>query len=234
MCQLNLYIKTRKITLKPLNSNFDAFLALIRAGLWEKEARLLSYERISLLETLQLATEQGMVGVVTSGLEHVVDVIFPRAELLHFASLTLQIEQQNKAMNQFVAELVEKMRKDAICAILVKGQGVAQCYEKPLWRPSGDVDLLLIEENYQRAKSLLLPLSSSSKKEERYSQHLGMSIGLWYVEIHGTLRTGLSARVDQEVDAAQDCVFKEGNVRAWQDGETLVFLPAPTMALFCS
>lgn len=142
------------------------------------------------------------------------------------------IEQRNKAMNQFVAELVEKMRTADIYAILVKGQGVAQCYEKPLWRPSGDVDLLLSEVNYKKAKELLLPLSSSNKNEERYSQHLGMSIGQWYVEIHGSLRTGLSAIVDKEVDAAQDSVFIGGNVRSWDNNGTLVFLPAQTEDVF--
>ncbi len=135
-------------------------------------------------------------------------------------------------MNQFVAELVEKMRAADIYAILVKGQGVAQCYVKPLWRPFGDVDLLLSEVNYKNAKELLLPLSSSNKNEERYSQHLGMSIGQWYVEIHGSLRTGLSARVDKEVDAAQESVFIGGNIRSWDNNGTLVFLPAPTEDVF--
>ena len=86
--------------------------------------------------------------------------------------------------------------------------------------------------NYKKAKVLLLPLSSSNKNEERYSQHLGMNIGQWSVEIHGSLRTGLSARVDKEVDAAQDSVFIGGNVRSWENNGTLVFLPAPTEDVF--
>ena len=94
------------------------------------------------------------------------------------------------------------------------------------------MDLLLSEVNYKKAKELLLPLSSSNKNEERYSQHLGMSIGQWYVEIHGSLRTGLSAIVDKEVDAAQDSVFIGGNVRSWDNNGTLVFLPAPTEDVF--
>jgi hypothetical protein len=128
--------------------------------------------------------------------------------------------------------MVEKMRAAEIYTVLVKGQGVAQCYEKPLWRPSGDVDFLLSEANYKKAKNLLLPLSSSNKKEERYSQHLGMSIGQWYVEIHGSLRTGLSTKVDREVDAAQNSVFIGGNVRSWDNNDTLVFLPAPNEDVF--
>ena len=135
-------------------------------------------------------------------------------------------------MNEFVAELVEKMQAADINTLLIKGQGVAQCYEKPLWRPSGDVDFLLSVDNYKRAKAFLLPLSFGSKSEERYSQHLGMSIGQWYVEIHGSLRTGLAARVDRVVDDVINNVFCGGNIRSWDNGVVQVFLPAATEDVF--
>ncbi len=207
-------------------------LELVKAGLWGKEARLSTFEKLNFTEILQLAIQQGVVGLVTAGTERVTDVRIPQTDLLQFVSQSLRIERRNKAMNLFVAELVEKMRAFDIYAILVKGQGVAQCYEEPLWRPSGDVDLLLSEANYKKAKKLLLPLSSNYKNEERYSHHLGMNIGQWYVEIHGSLRTGLSARVDHEVDAVQDSVFIGGNVRTWDNNGSSVFLPAPTEDVF--
>ena len=213
------------------NNNIKAFLELVRTGLWGKNLDLRIDETTDWQEVYRLATEQSVHGLVLAGLEHS-DVKPPKMLLLQWMGEVLQIEQRNKTMNQFVAELVEKMRAADIYAILVKGQGAAQCYEKPLWRPSGDVDLLLSEVNYKKAKELLLPLSSSNKNEERYSQHLGMSIGQWYVEIHGSLRTGLSARVDKEVDAAQESVFIGGNVRSWDNNGTLVFLPAPTEDVF--
>ena len=61
--------------------------------------------------------------------------------------MPLQIEKQNSAMNSFIGVLVEKMRKEGIYTLLIKGQGVAQCYEKPLWRSCGDIDLYLSEDN---------------------------------------------------------------------------------------
>jgi hypothetical protein len=135
-------------------------------------------------------------------------------------------------MNMFIGGLVEKLRKADIYTILVKGQGIAQCYERPLWRSSGDVDFLLSNDNYNKAKAFLLQLSSSQKPEERYSQHLGMSIDPWYVEIHGSLRTGLSAKVDKMVDEVQRDVFYGGNVRSWQNEKTTVFLPSPDNDVF--
>lgn len=209
-----------------------AFLELVEAGLWGKGNPDIRIDGTTdWQEVYRLATEQSVLGLVLAGLEHS-EVKPPKWLLLQWIGKVQLIEQRNITMNQFVAELVEKMRAADIDTILVKGQGVAQCYEKPLWRPSGDVDLLLSEVNYKKAKELLLPLSSRNKNEERYSQHLGMSIGQWYVEIHGSLRTGLSARVDKEVDAAQGSVFIGGNVRSWDNNSTLVFLPAPTEDVF--
>ena len=53
-----------------------------------------------------------------------------------------------------------------------------------------------------------------------------MCIDSWYVEIHGTLRTGLSSRLDKEIDAVQRDVFYGGSVRSWQNGKTQVFIPS--------
>ena len=220
-----------------MNNTQTVFLELVKAGLWgDGNSDLRIDGTTDCSEVYRLATEQSVLGLVLDGLEQYknlnVNLDVNQKLLLQWIGEVQLIEQRNKAMNQFLAELVEKMRKTGIYSLLVKGQGIAQCYEKPLWRPSGDVDLLLSEVNYKKAKELFLPLSSSNKNEERYSQHLGMSIGQWYVEIHGSLRTGLSARVDKVVDASQQSVFIGGNVRSWDNNGTLVFLPAPTEDVF--
>ena len=133
------------------DNNSQAFLALVRSGLWETEARLSQFKDIEYSAILQLAEEQSVVGLVTAGLERVVDVKVPQEWVLQFVGETLQIEQQNKEMNSFLCRLTEKMRAADIYALLVKGQGIAQCYERPLWRASGDVDFLLDDANFTKA-----------------------------------------------------------------------------------
>ena len=86
-------------------------------------------------------------------------------------------------MNAFIAELIDKLRKADIYALLVKGQGIAQCYEKPLWRCSGDVDLLLSADNYEKAKTVLMPIASEVETEYEGISHLGMTIDEWVVEL---------------------------------------------------
>lgn len=206
-------------------TNISVFLALLKAGLWEKEARLSQYENIDFQEVYRLAEEQSVLGLVVAGLDHILDIKPPKEVVLQFVGQALQIEQQNQAMNNFIGEIIEKMRTIGIYTLLVKGQGIAQCYEKPLWRASGDVDLLLSNDNYGKAKNYLKPLATLVEREGEYQKHLSLTFDPWVVELHGSLRTGLSSRVDKAIDDTQNDVFYGGNVRSWQNGRTQVFLP---------
>lgn len=212
------------------DKNIQAFFDLVRAGLWpdveSTDLRILGLtESIDWNKVYQLAEEQSVIGVVLAGLEHSV-VKPPQELLLQWIGEVQMIEQQNLAMNEFVAKLIEKLRKKNIYAILVKGQGIAQCYNRPLWRVSGDVDLLLNDSNYDKAKELLLPLATDVEQELALFKHIGMTInGSFMVELHGTLHCRLSRRVDKGIDEAQRDVFFGGHVRNWQNGTTQVFLP---------
>ena len=212
-----------------MNNNTLAFFELLRAGLWEKEARLSMYGGIDFMEINQIAEEQSVVGLLAAGLEHVQDVKLPKKVVLQFVGQALQIEQRNLTMNVFVAKLIELLRKKEVYSILVKGQGIAQCYERPLWREAGDVDLLLASDDYEKTKKLLIPLATVVEQEFSHFKHQAMTIDGWEVELHGTLHSRLSKRVDRIIDQVQADIFYGGNVRSWQNGNTQVFLPAPNV-----
>lgn len=207
-----------------MSNNQQAFFELLRAGLWEKEARLASYEGIDYAAIMGMAEEQSVVGLLTAGLNHVIGVKVPQEWALQFIGNTLQVEQRNKAMNTFVEELFRNLRGKDIYALLVKGQGVAQCYEKPQWRTSGDVDLFLSDENYQKAKDLLRPMASIVEPEAGFKKHLGLYIDGWLVELHGSMRNGLSAKIDRALDEIQNDTFYGGKVRSSIIGKTQVFM----------
>lgn len=208
------------------DNNSQAFLALVRAGLWETEARLSQYKDIDYSAILQLAEEQSVVGLVTAGLECVVDVKVPQEWVLQFIGETLQIEQQNKEMNSFISRLTEEMREAGINALLVKGQGVAQCYERPLWRASGDVDLLLDEDNFIKAQSFLLTKATSHEPELKEEKHQEFVVDSWIVEIHGNLPSHFSKKVDVILSIIQDNVFKKRQIREWKNGDVTINIPS--------
>lgn len=204
----------------------NVFFELLRAGLWgEGNPDIRIDGTTDWQEAYRIATEQSVLGLVLAGLEHS-DIKPPKELLLQWIGEVQLIEQRNKAMNVYIAELIEEMRSDGIYTLLVKGQGLAQCYNRPNWRSSGDVDLLLSKDNYEKAKAFILPKGVLTEPEEAGKKHLAMQVGQWAVELHGTLRVGLSARVDRMLDKVQYDIFYGGQVRSWMNGRTQVFLPA--------
>lgn len=210
-----------------LSNHQKAFFTLMVAGLWEKDAQLAQYEPFDIKEVYCLAQEQAVVGIVAAGIEHVTDVKLPKEDILLFVGETLQLEQRNTAMNNFIGALVDKMRDADIYTLLVKGQGIAQCYEKPLWRVCGDIDFLLSNNNYSKAKEFLEPLASNLGEENKKRQHYSVSIDPWEVELHGTLRIGLWRSIEKTLDDVHRSLFYGGKVRSWVSGHTQVFLPNP-------
>ena len=231
-----------------LHSNTEILFELVRAGLWG-DVKVNGYRlkvkesAIDWGEILRLAEEQSVVGLVAAGIENLLETSgtseqvrananfnanlnfnVPKEWALQFIGQTLQLEERNKAMNAYVASLIDKMKCAGIYALLVKGQGIAQCYEKPLWRACGDVDLFLSDDNYEKAKALLAPLAASVEEEYVREKHLGMTIDGWVVELHGRLYCGLSSRIERELDDVYEDTFCKGNVRSWMNGHTQVFL----------
>ena len=210
-----------------MNNYRKLFFVLIRAGLWEKNVELLSQELHDFELIYSLADEQSVVGLVAAGLEHVSDIKVTKPMALPFMKKVFSLEGRNQAMNAFIGEIVRKMRDAGIYTLLVKGQGVAQCYSRPQWRSSGDVDFFLNTENYEKAKAFLIPLASSVDSEEKRKKHQSMTIDSWTVELHGLMPTEISERINDGVAEVQRDIFEKGGVRAWNNNGIDVFLPNP-------
>ena len=93
-----------------MDKNTEAFLSLVRAGLWESEVLLLPFGVIDFDTILAMAEEQGVVGLVAAGIDHVTDGRPAKKDVLQFIGRTVQMEQRNQAMNYFIGVLVEKMK----------------------------------------------------------------------------------------------------------------------------
>lgn len=221
----------------------EVFFSLVKAGLW-RDVNL----NVNLNggadwgEVYRLAEEQSVIGLIAAGIGrfkfHVPGFKIPQEWALQFIGQTLQIEQRNKAMNDYVAELIDGLRKADVYALVVKGPGIAQCYERPLWRSCGDVDLLLSMDNYEKAKAYLKEKASHVDEEDEKRLHLGMTIDGWIVELHGTLLTGISKSLNKVIRQVQDAIFMSGEVRSWlvhgkrlvvngSSRDVQVFLPSP-------
>ncbi len=207
--------------------NYDAFFALLKAGLWEKDVRLSPYKGFDLDVVYQIAEQQAVIGLVATGLEHITDTKTPQEKVYPFICSTLEFEQRNAAMNNFIGNLSKIFAETGIYALLIKGQGIAQCYERPLWRTCGDIDLLLDVENYIKAKNYLHQKTPSEGKEDPIKKHFEIIIDSWLVELHGSLRTlRLPNRADQVVEGVLEEELKSQYPRHWKNGDIDVKLPS--------
>jgi len=219
------------------DKNKWAFFKLLEAGLWEKDVQFLVAEQIDWHTVYKLSEEQSVLGLVLAGIDRFTTDRgagdrLPHDLLMQWIGVVQLYEQKNKSMNDFVSMLIEKLRLSNIYALIVKGQGIAQCYEKPYWRACGDVDLLLSDNNYSQAKTFLKSLATSVEREDVYEKHFGMNIKGWTVELHGSLRSGVSSRVDKQIDTVQNAVFYGGDVRSWTNGKTQINMPGVDCDVF--
>ena len=215
--------------------NNEAFLALVRAGLEFQDSSSkfqVPPSAIDYYEVLRLAEEQSVVGLVAAGVEKFTVYGLPFTEKIKLLGKCQLIEQRNEAMNRFIAELFDQLNKNGIDALLAKGQGVAQCYERPLWRSAGDIDLLLDDENYNKAKAFLSAFAEKAVVEDVGKKHLSAQIKGFTIELHGRMPFALSRRADRVVDeVVADTLLRVGEertaVRVWKNGDTEGFVNLP-------
>ncbi len=122
-----------------------ALLALLRAGLWEREVERLACFPLSPDEweaVFRAARRQTVTGLVFRGVQHLPEGLLPPLGLLvRWMAEVDAIERRNLEMNRALAELYSACRLGELNPVLQKGQGVALCYERPLLRECGDIDL---------------------------------------------------------------------------------------------
>ena len=212
--------------MKTQDNTTAAFFALLRAGLFERPVSLSQYSPFDFAALYRLSEEQAVTGLILDGLLRSEDIRPSPEELKDFRESVEIIEERNMAMNYFIGIIMDKMKDAGIEAVLVKGQGIARCYAKPMWRAAGDIDFLLDGDNYQKAREFLTPFASSVAEEIVRARHIGMTIDPWDVELHGSLRGRISSRVNEVLDSVQEDIFRNGGGRVWDNDGTQVRLPS--------
>lgn len=227
----------KNLTTTILCKNADVFFALLRAGLWREADANLNlnaidnlFEGVEWEKIYQLALEQSVLGLVLAGLEQYknldVNLDVNQKLILQWIGDVQLIEQRNKEMNAFIASLIGDLRKANIYTLIVKGQGVAQCYERPLWRASGDIDFYLNEGDFQKAKTFFRPLVDNFDPDDDYTRHINMHYGSWVVEIHANQYCSISPRINRVLNEVHNDIFYNGRVRSWVNNGTQIFLPS--------
>ena len=180
----------------------DQFFALLRSGLWnEVPERGLFAEGVDWEALYRLAAAQTVTPLVTDGINRLPRELLPAEpeRMDPFLGDMMSTANRNHVLDAFVPKLFRAL--EGIPVVLVKGQSLAQDYPDPERRQPGDIDLLLLPESYEAAKAVLLPKATTVLDEEKEIWHQGMRCRSIEVEIHGSISTLMSRKLDRQLAA---------------------------------
>ena len=179
------------------------FFALLRSGLWNEVPERAPFAGGTDWESLySLAHEQTVVPLVTDGINRLPREFLPTGQperLDPFLADLMSTAKRNRSLDTFIPKLFNAL--SGIPVVLVKGQSLALDYPDPERRSPGDIDLLLLPSSYEAAKAILLPKASTILEEESVVWHQGMRFHSIEVEVHGSISTLMSRKLDRKLAA---------------------------------
>ena len=189
------------------------FFALLRSGLWNEVPERASFAGgVDWEDLYRLSFAQTVVPLLTDGINRLPQEFLPmdRPERLDpFLADLMATAKRNRTLDAFIPKLFHAL--DGIPTVLVKGQSLAQDYPDPERRQPGDIDLLLLPSSYEAAKAVLLPKATKVLEEEGAIWHQGMRFHSVEVEIHGSISTLMSRKLDRKLAALLEEQFQAGS-----------------------
>ena len=156
------------------NVTYKSFFALLRSGLWNSEPDCDCFPLTPEVwkQVYMLAYKQTVEGIVYDGIMRLPERYFPpRDVLLNWVVKVDLIEERNKRMNKVVDELYAFFVKNRIEAFLIKGQGVAACYNEPLHRVCGDIDWYFPDkQQFKKANCLIAERGIHVDRQAKFSE----------------------------------------------------------------
>ena len=185
------------------------FFALLRSGLWNEVPERTPFAvGVDWDALYRLSREQTVVPLVGDGINRLPKEFLPKNQpklLDPFLGNMMSTAKRNRSLDTFIPKLFNALQ--GIPTVLVKGQSLAQDYPDPARRQPGDIDLLLLPSSYDAAKAVLLPKASVVLEEKRSIWHQGMRFKSVEVELHGSISTLMSRKLDQKLAALLEELF---------------------------
>lgn len=164
------------------------FLELLQCAIWNRQPNASLFEDLrpeiwnSIFETASKQAVRALIADVILALPANCLPLEKRTIML-FKQIN-SMEKINRLVNQTLVEICNKYRELNIPVVLLKGQGVAQNYPKPLLRNAGDIDLFLYQKgDYDKANEWVKEQGYTYHVDER-DGHRAFEMGRIMVENH--------------------------------------------------
>lgn len=193
----------------------EAFFALVRGGMWETPVSLGPMDESDWKTVWKMAQKQTVTGLVGAGMEHLKENRPPKSFRNAVIAAVYGIGQRNRQLNDFLEKQASDFAEMGVRPLLIKGQGVAQCYERPMLRSPGDIDYLAMGDDFTKLAAYFLEQSDGRDEQTIGSSHQVLYMGDIEVELHGNINMGLGEKWDRILQDKQDREFSQYHFRAW-------------------
>ncbi len=217
-------------------NTYPYFLELLRSALWNYPADSSGFEDLGEGEwkdIMQYAVRQRLAALIADGISSLPPELRPPKSIyIHFLLLSEKIEEANRKINEELLELVKIYGELDIPFVLLKGQGNAFYYPRPLHRTPGDLDLFLYRKgDYEKAKRWVI--ARNYVRESETALHLGYNREDIHIENHRYI-TRFDRRKYNRILASKikEITDKEGFEEIRINGEKIRVLPVEMNAFF--
>lgn len=215
------------------------FMALLRAGLWGKEADAELFRGgVDWKTVFSIASEQTVAVIVADGIETLPPDLWPPKEVvMKLMMLRMKTGQMHALLNSTLNKIVRALDAEKVHSVLLKGQGVAQNYLKPESRSCGDIDLYTGVNGYEKACAVIEGLNNEEHKPgQECEHHMHLSLNGVEVEVHRKTSFLHGRRMDanfqQWTRQSLDELFGCDALEVWYNDGTAVTLPPATYNAF--
>lgn len=215
------------------------FLELLRAGLWGGCPDVTLFQgEVKWKAIFKIAREQAVQVLVADGMEALPEHLAPKKETIYKIAIRRTTNSlAYKVQKSLINRITTLFNEEGIPSILLKGQGVAQNYQKPESRMCGDIDIYVGMDNFHKACEILRREGAVELiHQDEHEFHIAFDLDDKTIEVHKKsdvihgrkLNDSLQKWITNHLDAK----LADGTLPKWNNDGTLINIPDPTYNAF--
>lgn len=215
------------------------FLELLRAGLWGGCPDVTLFQgEVNWKAIFKIAREQAVQVLVADGMEALPEHLAPKKETIYKVAIRRTTNSlANKVQKSLINRITTLFNEEGIPSILLKGQGVAQNYQKPESRMCGDIDIYVGMENFDKACAILKREGATDlTNQEEHESHIALDLDGSTIEVHKKSDVISNKKLNESLQEWNtrylDTKLADGSLPVWDNEGTAINLPDPTYNAF--
>ena len=215
------------------------FLELLRAGLWGGCPDVTLFQgEVNWKAIFKIAREQAVQVLVADGLEALPEHLAPRKDTIYKIAIRRTTNSlAYKVQKSLINRITTLFNEEGIPSILLKGQGVAQNYQKPESRMCGDIDIYVGMDNFHKACEILRREGAEELiHQDEHESHIAFDLDDKTIEVHkksDVIRgRKLNDSFQKWTTIHLDAKLADGTLPKWNNDGTLINIPDPTYNAF--